>query len=41
VSLVKNIVSIHGGEIDFISTKGNGMKVTVWLPIFKKQLIEK
>jgi PAS domain S-box-containing protein len=33
VSLVKKIVSIHGGDIDFISTKGNGMTVTVWLPI--------
>lgn len=33
VSLVKEIVEIHGGEIDFVSSKGKGMEVTVWLPI--------
>jgi PAS domain S-box-containing protein len=40
VSLVKKIVAIHGGEIEFISTKGKGMKVTVWLPIVKNFLVK-
>ena len=33
VSLVKEIVAIHGGEIEFVSANGKGMAVTVWLPI--------
>ncbi len=33
VALVKEIVSIHGGDVEFISAKGKGMIVTVWLPI--------
>jgi PAS domain S-box-containing protein len=40
VSLVKEIVSIHDGETEFISTKGKGMKVTVWLPMGKNQSTE-
>ncbi|HCH70270.1 MAG TPA: hypothetical protein DE042_07340 [Colwellia sp.] len=31
--LVKGIVSIHHGDIEFISTKGKGMTATVWLPV--------
>ena len=37
VALVKEIVSIHSGEIEFVSTMGNGMNVTVWLPVVKNQ----
>ena len=33
VTLVKEIVEIHGGTVDFVTSKGNGMEVTVWLPI--------
>jgi signal transduction histidine kinase len=33
VSLVKEIVSIHGGEVEFVTAQGKGMVVTVWLPI--------
>jgi signal transduction histidine kinase len=33
VTLVKEIVEIHGGAVDFVTSKGNGMEVTVWLPI--------
>ncbi|MFT7009411.1 MAG: PAS domain S-box-containing protein [Colwellia sp.] len=40
VSLVKEIVSIHDGETEFISTKGKGMTATVWLPIVKNQSTE-
>ena len=40
VSLVKEIVSIHDGETEFISTKGKGMVVTVWLPMTKNQSSE-
>jgi PAS domain S-box-containing protein len=35
VSLVKEIVSIHGGEVEFVTAQGKGMVVTVWLPIVK------
>jgi PAS domain S-box-containing protein len=40
VSLVKEIISIHGGETEFISSKGKGMIATVWLPIVKNQSTE-
>ena len=33
VSLVKEIVAIHGGKVEFNSANGKGMTVTVWLPI--------
>jgi PAS domain S-box-containing protein len=33
LSLVKEIVATHGGDIEFISAKNQGMKVTIWLPI--------
>ena len=35
VSLVKEIVSIHAGEVEFASDNEKGMVVTVWLPIVK------
>lgn len=35
VSLANEIVSIHEGEIEFVSPVGKGMAVTVWLPIVK------
>jgi two-component system sensor histidine kinase VicK len=35
VSLVKEIVSIHAGEVEFVTAQGKGMVVTVWLPIVK------
>jgi PAS domain S-box-containing protein len=35
VSLVKEIVSIHNGDVDFVSDIGAGMAVTVWLPIVR------
>jgi len=35
VSLVKEIVSIHAGDVEFASDNGKGMIVTVWLPIVK------
>jgi PAS domain S-box-containing protein len=35
VSLVKEIVSIHAGEVQFTSDNEKGMVVTVWLPIVK------
>jgi PAS domain S-box-containing protein len=38
VSLVKEIVSIHGGDIEFTSDKG--MVVTVWLPMDKNKYTE-
>jgi PAS domain S-box-containing protein len=31
--LVKEVVWIHGGNVEFVSTIGKGMTVTVWLPI--------
>ena len=40
VSLVKEIISIHGGETEFISSKGKGMIATVWLPMGKNQSTE-
>jgi signal transduction histidine kinase len=33
VALVKEIVSIHGGDVEFITAEGRGMAVTVWLPM--------
>jgi signal transduction histidine kinase len=33
VALVKEIVSIHGGEVEFVTAQEKGMTVTVWLPI--------
>jgi PAS domain S-box-containing protein len=36
VSLVKEIVSIHAGDVEFASDNGKGMVVTVWLPIVKE-----
>ncbi|WP_026843752.1 PAS domain-containing protein [Brumicola pallidula] len=41
LSLVKEIVTIHAGDIEFVSSKGNGMAVTVWLPIVKINLLSK
>lgn len=35
VSLVKEIVSIHAGEVEFFSEYGEGVAVTVWLPVVK------
>jgi PAS domain S-box-containing protein len=35
VSLVREIVTIHAGEVEFSSHSGEGMTVTVWLPIVK------
>jgi PAS domain S-box-containing protein len=40
VSLVKEIMSIHGGEAEFISTKGHGMSATIWLPIILNKYTE-
>jgi PAS domain S-box-containing protein len=33
VSLVKEIISIHGGDVEFSSVAGKGTRVTVWLTI--------
>ncbi len=33
VSLVKEIISIHGGDVEFSSVAGKGTTVTVWLSI--------
>ena len=41
LSLVKEIVAIHAGDIEFISAKNKGMAVTVWLPIVKINLLGK
>jgi PAS domain S-box-containing protein len=38
LSLVKEIVAIHSGEVQFVSAKNEGMAVTVWLPIVKINL---
>jgi PAS domain S-box-containing protein len=35
VALVKEIVSIHGGDVEFITAEGRGMAVTVWLPMLR------
>ena len=35
VALVIEIVSIHGGDVDFITAAGKGMSVTVWLPMLE------
>ncbi|WP_413283027.1 ATP-binding protein [Vibrio sp. MA40-2] len=35
VSVVKEIIAIHGGETEFVSEEGKGMTATVWLPIIK------
>jgi signal transduction histidine kinase len=39
LSLVKEIVAIHSGEVQFVSAKNEGMAVTVWLPIVKINLL--
>ncbi len=41
VSLVKEIIAIHAGDNEFVSSKGNGMEVTVWLPIVKVNLLSR
>jgi PAS domain S-box-containing protein len=33
LALVKEIISIHGGDVEFVSPKEKGMIATVWLPI--------
>jgi signal transduction histidine kinase len=33
LALVKEIISIHGGDVEFVSPREKGMIVTVWLPI--------
>ena len=35
VSLVIEITSIHGGDVEFVSVMGQGTAVTVWLPIIE------
>ncbi len=40
ISLVKEIMSIHGGETEFISGLGKGTTSTVWLPIISKNVVE-
>jgi len=32
MSIVKEIVELHGGQLDIASTLGNGTTVTIWLP---------
>ena len=41
LSLVKEIMLIHGGETEFTSIKEKGMTATVWLPVIINQLNEK
>jgi PAS domain S-box-containing protein len=38
VSLVKEITSIHGGDVEFMSVMGQGTAATVWLPIIETNL---
>jgi PAS domain S-box-containing protein len=38
VSLVKEITSIHGGDVEFMSVMGQGTAATVWLPIVETNL---
>jgi PAS domain S-box-containing protein len=38
VSLVKEITSIHGGDVEFVSVIGQGTAATVWLPIIESNL---
>jgi signal transduction histidine kinase len=35
VLLVKETVSLHGGEVECVTAEGKGMVVTVWLPMIK------
>jgi signal transduction histidine kinase len=35
VLLVKETVSLHGGEVECVTAEGKGMVVTVWLPMLK------
>jgi PAS domain S-box-containing protein len=35
VSLVKEIMSYHNGEVEFVSVSGKGMTATVWFPIIE------
>lgn len=41
LSLVKEIILIHGGETEFTSIKEKGMTATVWLPVIINQSNEK
>nr|WP_297349070.1 PAS domain-containing protein [uncultured Glaciecola sp.] len=41
LSLVKEIMAIHAGDIEFISAKNKGMAVTIWLPIVSTKLSDK
>jgi PAS domain S-box-containing protein len=38
LSIVKEIVDLHGGKIDIESTVGKGTTFTVWLPVWEKPL---
>jgi PAS domain S-box-containing protein len=38
VSLVNEIISIHGGNVEFVSTTTKGTTATVWLPIIKNEI---
>jgi signal transduction histidine kinase len=33
MSLVKEIMDLHGGEIEIVSVPGEGTTVTLWLPV--------
>ena len=33
MSLVKEIMDLHGGEIEIVSTPGEGSTITLWLPV--------
>lgn len=35
VSIVKEIVALHGGELDVRSEHGQGTRITVWLPVIE------
>jgi signal transduction histidine kinase len=38
VSLVDEIVSIHGGNVEFVSTTTKGTTATMWLPIIENKI---
>lgn len=38
VSLVNEIISIHGGNVEFVRTTTKGTTATVWLPTIKNEI---
>jgi signal transduction histidine kinase len=38
VSLVKEIIELHKGELEITSTLGQGAQFTVWLPVDPKNI---